>query len=235
MRTLVLALAFAALALKPALAASRPTDATFEATLSRRVALPYRVWLPSGYDSAKSWPAILFLHGSGERGTDLSFVARNGPPHIAETRGLPFVVIAPQLPAGETWSADALLALLDHVQGSLRIDTTRVYLTGLSMGAYGAYETAIAAPARFAALLAVSGAGNPVEVCKLAGVPTWIVHGGKDDVIPVDWGREMARRLENCKGDVRWTLESDAGHDAWTKVYDDPATYDWFLAHRRAP
>ena len=234
MRALVLALAFAALA-PPALAASRSTDATFEATLSRRVALPYRVWLPAGYDSAKTWPAILFLHGSGERGTDLSFVQRNGPPRIAETRGLPFVVIAPQLPAGETWSADALLALLDRLQGSLRIDTTRVYLTGLSMGAYGAYETAIAAPGRFAALLTVSGAGNPVEVCKLAGVPTWIVHGAKDDVIPVDWGREMARRLENCKGDVRWTLEPDAGHDAWTKVYDDPATYEWFLAHRRTP
>jgi len=234
-RTLVLALAFAALA-PPALAASRSTDATFEATLSRRVALPYRVWLPEGYAaSGKAWPAILFLHGSGERGSDLSFVARNGPPLVAQTRGLPFVVIAPQLPAGETWSADAVLALLDRVQGALAIDTTRIYLTGLSMGAYGAYETAIAAPGRFAALLTVSGAGNPVEICKLKGVPTWIVHGAKDDVIPVDWGREMARRLENCKGDVRWTLEPDAGHDAWTKVYDDPATYEWFLAHRRAP
>ena len=234
MRTLVLALALASL-VPPALAASRSTDATFEATLSRRVALPYRVWLPAAYDSAKTWPAILFLHGSGERGTDLTFVARNGPPRIAETRGLPFVVIAPQLPAGETWSADALLALLDRLAGSLKIDTTRVYLTGLSMGAYGAYETAIAAPRRFAALLTVSGAGNPVDVCKLAGLPTWVVHGAKDDVIPAEWGRVMSKRLEACKGDVRWTLEPDAGHDAWTKLYDDPATYEWFLAHRRAP
>jgi len=230
-----LALALVALA-PPALAASRVTDATFEATLSRRVVLPYRVWLPEGYAAkGKAWPAILFLHGSGERGNDLSFLARNGPPHVAETRGLPFVVIAPQLPAGETWAGDAVLALLDRVQGALAIDTTRVYLTGLSMGAYGAYEAAIAAPTRFAALLTVSGAGNPAEVCKLKGVPTWIVHGAKDDIIPVESGREMARRLENCKGDVRWTLEPDEGHDAWTKVYEDPATYEWFLAHRRAP
>ena len=235
MRTLVLALAFAALA-QPALAASRSTDATFEATLSRRVALPYRVWLPDGYSSSgKAWPAILFLHGSGERGNDLSFLQRNGPPHIAGTRGLPFVVIAPQLKEGETWSGDAVLALLDRLEGALAIDTTRVYLTGLSMGAYGAYEAAIAAPARFAAILTVSGAGNPAEVCKLKAVPTWIIHGAKDDIIPVQSGREMAKRLENCKGDVRWTLEPDTGHDAWTKVYDDPATYEWFLAHRRAP
>jgi predicted peptidase len=234
-RALVLALAFIAFAL-PALAASRSTDATFEATLSRRVALPYRVWLPEGYPaSGKTWPTILFLHGSGERGNDLSFLQRNGPPHIAGTRGLPFVVIAPQLPEGATWSADALLALLDRLEGSLAIDTTRVYLTGLSMGAYGAYELAILAPERFAAILTVSGAGNPAEVCRLKGVPTWIVHGGKDDIIPVESGREMARRLENCKADVRWTLEPDTGHDAWTKVYEDPATYEWFLAHRRAP
>jgi predicted peptidase len=237
LRTLVLALALAALIAidpPPALAAARTTDGTFEATLSRHVALPYRVWLPAGYDSASTWPTILFLHGSGERGTDLAFVARNGPPRVAQERGLPFVVIAPQLPAGETWSADAVLALLERLEAALKIDTTRVYLTGLSMGAYGAYEAAIAAPTRFAALMTVSGAGNPVEVCKLAGLPTWVVHGAKDDIIPVDWGREMAKRLAACKGEVRLTLEPDAGHDAWTKVYDDPATYEWFLAHRRA-
>jgi predicted peptidase len=217
-----------------ALAAPATNDGTFETTVTRRVALPYRVYLPDGYSAAKSWPTILFLHGAGERGADLSWVERNGPPRVARERGLPFIVIAPQLPAGETWHADALLALLDRLEGSLRIDTTRVYLTGLSLGAYGAYETAIAAPTRFAALLAISGAGNPTEVCKLAKVPTWIVHGAKDDVIPADWGRTMAQRLERCQGDVRWQLEPDSGHDAWTKVYADTATYAWFLKHRTA-
>ena len=155
MRRLFLALALVALDSPFALAAARVTDATFEATLSRRVALPYRVWLPEGYsESGKAWPAILFLHGSGERGSDLSFLARNGPPHVAATRGLPFVVIAPQLPAGETWSADALLALLDRLQGALRIDTTRVYLTGLSMGGYGTWSVGLKNPQRFAAITA---------------------------------------------------------------------------------
>jgi predicted peptidase len=82
----------------------------------------------------KAWPAILFLHGSGERGATFPSSRATARRTSRKTRGLPFVVIAPQLPAGETWSADALLALLDVVQGSLRIDTTRVYLTGLSMG-----------------------------------------------------------------------------------------------------
>jgi predicted peptidase len=228
-RTLVLALLLIASTVQ-----ARPVDGTFEATLSRRVTLPYRAWLPAESVS-KPWPLILFLHGSGERGKDLAFVERNGPPRYVRSHPLPCIVIAPQLGEGQTWSADAVLALLDRLEGAYAIDTTRVSLVGLSMGAYGAYETAIAAPHRFAALLNVSGAGNPVEVCRLAALPTWIVHGGKDDVIPVDWGREMARRLESCKGNVRWTLEPEAGHDAWTKLFDDPATYDWLLAQRRQP
>jgi predicted peptidase len=210
-------------------------DGTFNTTLTRQVTLPYRVFLPAGYadSTSKRWPAILFLHGSGERGADLSWVERNGPPHVARERGLPFVVIAPQLAAGETWSADALRALLDLVDAEYRIDSTRVYLTGLSLGAYGAYELAISAPDRFAALLAISGAGNPVEICRLSKLPTWIVHGAKDDVIPVEWGMTMARRLERCGGDVRFTLDANAGHDAWTRIYADSTTYDWFLAHKR--
>ena len=231
LRRLALALGVATIA--PA--AGRMESNALDATLSRHVHLPYRVWLPQGYEASKAWPAIVFLHGSGERGTDLSFVERNGPPRYVLEHGLPFVVIAPQLPEGATWSADAISALLDRALADYRIDTTRVYLTGLSMGAYGAYELAIAEPSRFAALLTVSGAGNPVEVCRLRELPVWIVHGAKDDVIPISWGREMARRLENCKGDVRLTIDPDSGHDAWTKVYEDPATYEWFLAHRRAP
>jgi predicted peptidase len=233
LRRLALALGVAAL-VPPAHASVE--SRSFDHTLSRRVHLPYRVYLPKGYDPrGERWPAILFLHGSGERGTDLSFVERNGPPKIAAAGGLPCVVIAPQLPEGATWSADALTALLDRVLADYRIDRARVALTGLSMGGYGAYELAIAEPARFSRLLVVSAAGNPVELCRLRGVPVRIVHGEKDDVIPVSWGREMARRLVHCKGDVELTIDPDAGHDAWTRVYDDPKTWDWLLAPRRKP
>jgi predicted peptidase len=233
-RRLALALGVGALA-SPAHASTRVEAGALDTTLSRRAHLPYRVYLPAGYDpKGKPWPTILFLHGSGERGTDLSFVERNGPPKIALSRGLPFIVVAPQLQVGVTWSTDALLALLDRVESEYRVDTTRVALTGLSMGGYGAYELAIAAPSRFASLLVVSGAGNPVEICRLRALPVWIVHGAKDDVIPPEWGAGMAHRLERCPGNVRLSIDPDAGHDAWTRVYDDPKTYEWMLAQRTA-
>lgn len=210
------------------------TPKTFEATLTQRVSLRYLLYLPDGYDPAgKAWPLVLFLHGSGERGTDLSILARQGLPKLAQTRHLPFILVAPQIPEGEVWSADALKALLDDLQSTLRVDPDRVYLTGLSMGAFGAWDLAISQPDRFAAMAVVSGGGNPVEVCKLKSVPVWIVHGRKDDVIPVSWAEEMGRRLERCAGNVKVTVHPDAGHDAWTRTYEDPAFLDWLLVQRR--
>ena len=207
-----------------------------DTTLTRHARLPYRVFLPAGYAASDArWPLILFLHGSGERGDDLAAVERNGPPRIARERGLPFVVIAPQLPAGDLWSADALNALLDHAIADLRVDTTRVYLTALSMGTYGAWELAIAHPERFAALAVASGGGNPVEICRLRDTPVWIAHGEKDDVIPVAWSKGMAHRLEQCGGHPRLSIDPEAGHDAWTKFFAGPALYDWLLAQRRTP
>jgi len=123
-RRLALALGVGALA-PPAHASTRVEAGALDTTLSRRAHLPYRVYLPAGYDpTGKPWPTILFLHGSGERGTDLSFVERSGPPKVALSRGLPFIVVAPQLQEGATWSADALLALLDRVESEYRVDTT---------------------------------------------------------------------------------------------------------------
>jgi predicted peptidase len=235
MRALLLAAALTLTLPAHSGAAMRVTSSVLDTTLTRHARLGYRVWLPAGYDQGDArWPLVLFLHGSGERGTDLEAVERNGPPRIARERDLPLIVVAPQLPAGELWSADALLALLDRVEGELRVDTTRVYLSGLSMGAFGAWDLAVAAPARFAALAVVSGGGNPVEICRLKDTPVWIAHGAKDDIIPVAWGEGMAHRLERCGGHPKLSVDPAAGHDAWTKFYADPALWDWMLAQKTA-
>jgi predicted peptidase len=211
----------------------RVVSGLLDTTLTRRARLGWRAWLPAGYDQGDArWPLVLFLHGSGERGADLDAVEGNGPPRIARERGLPLIVVAPQLPEGELWSHDALLVLLDRVEADLRVDPMRVYLSGLSMGAFGAWELAMAAPGRFAALSVVSGGGNPVEICRLKDTPVWIGHGAKDDVIPAAWSSGMAHRLEGCGGHPRLTIDPAAGHDAWTKFYADPALWDWMLAQK---
>jgi predicted peptidase len=211
------------------------TENSFDATVTRKLSLRYLLYLPEGYDDdGKSWPLVLFLHGSGERGADLAAVTHQGLPKLAGGKSLPFILVAPQVAAGEIWSADALKALLDDLQSRLRVDPARVYLTGLSMGAFGAWDLAIANPDRFAALLVISGGGNPVEVCRLKSVPVWIFHGRKDDVIPVSWAEELGKRLERCAGNVKVTIYPDVGHDAWSRTYADPAVLEWLLAQRRS-
>src|SRR5215475_1943420 len=97
--------------------------------------IDYLLFLPNGYDakSEKRWPLILFLHGAGERGSDVWKVATHGPPKlVAQRPDFPFIVVSPQCPEGQIWSNDRLLALLDEVTRKYPVDTTRVYLTGLS-------------------------------------------------------------------------------------------------------
>jgi poly(3-hydroxybutyrate) depolymerase len=48
----------------------------------------------------------------------------------------PFIVVSPQCPNGEWWSNEILSALLDEVMAKYRVDSARVYLTGLSMGGF---------------------------------------------------------------------------------------------------
>src|SRR5437867_3637644 len=103
----------------------------------------YLLFLPQDYDgkSAKRWPLILFLHGAGERGTNVWKVATHGPPkNVKEHPDFPFIVVSPQCLEGEHWSNDVLMALLDEVMGKYAVDPGRVYVTGLSMGGYGTWK-----------------------------------------------------------------------------------------------
>jgi predicted peptidase len=213
-----------------------PSAGTFDTVVAQHLTARYQLYLPPGYRAdSRRWPLVLFLHGAGERGNDLSVVTHTGLPKLAATRPFPFVLVAPQVPDGEIWSSSVLAALIDRLITELAIDTNRIYLTGLSMGGYGAWDLATTYPERFAAVVSISGGGNPVPACRLRNVPVWLVHGRKDDVIPVQSSQLLAQRLEACGGRVRLTVYPDAGHDAWSRTFADPGFLKWLLAQRRTP
>jgi predicted peptidase len=196
----------------------------------------YLLFLPDDYgkEPEKKWPVILFLHGSGERGTDLNLVKLHGPPKIVgQQKDFPFVVISPQCPDGQWWQPATLIALLDEVIEKYAVDPDRVYLTGLSMGGFGTWQTAIEYPDRFAAIAPICGGGNRYLVPGIKHVPTWVFHGAKDQAVPVQASQEMAGVLQKVGGHVRLTIYPEAGHDSWTQTYDHRALYDWFLTHKR--
>ena len=216
---------------------------SFEGELTQKVAYRYLQFLPNGYDEdkEKAWPMILFLHGAGERGDDLSKVKVHGPPMIVESKpDFPFVVISPQCPSGAVWDADALLALLDEVTDRLRIDEKRLYVTGLSMGGFGTWNLIGKAPERFAAAVPICGGGNtrdfllPKSREALQSLPIWAFHGGKDTVVlPEESERLVAMIRDRVEGDVQLTIYPEAGHNSWTETYDNPRLYEWFLSHSR--
>ena len=215
------------------------------AQVTRTVSTDYLLYLPKDYDanSSKRWPLMMFLHGAGERGSDIWKVTTHGPPKLVKQgQDFPFIIVSPQCPAGRQWDNDTLLALLDDVEKNYRVDTTRVYLTGLSMGGYGTWSLGLKYPERFAAIVPICGGGDPLafrltdpkktDAIKSLGI--WAFHGGKDPTVPVGESQRMVEALKQfgCK-EVELTIYPDAQHDSWTVTYDNPKVFEWLLGHQR--
>ncbi|MEH2073706.1 MAG: prolyl oligopeptidase family serine peptidase [Nostoc sp.] len=179
-------------------------------------------------------PTILFLHGAGQRGSDLDDVRKHGVAKVVEQQAdFPFFVISPQCPRREYWNIERLSTLLDEVIASCAVDPDRVYLTGLSMGGYGTWHLAAAQPERFAAIAPICGGGNPQAAGKLKNLPVWAFHGAKDNVVPLSESEIMVSALKVHNGNVKFTVYPEANHDSWTQTYNNPELYEWFLQHWR--
>lgn len=229
-----LAAALPALA-KPRVAATR-LGANVKKTSTIHNKMNYLAFLPKSYSAkGEGVPLIVFLHGSGERGSDLEKVKAWGPPAIAEKNpDFPFMVVSPQLPEGEWWHALTLKGMLDEVLASYNVDRRRVYLTGLSMGGYGAWDFASRYPHYFAALAPVCGGGIALTAGGMRPIAVWVFHGKKDDAVPEEESARMVDALKAAGGNVKYTMLPEAGHvDAWVHAYGEAGLFDWFLQQRR--
>jgi predicted peptidase len=198
----------------------------------------YVVYIPRGYDGATAFPAVLFLHGAGERGKDgvVSAQVGLGPAILNGLQPFPAIAVIPQ--ARQSWSADsddakAALAALDEVQKTLKVDPRRVVLTGLSMGGRGTWEVAAANPDRFSAIIPICGRGRPETSGVLAKLPAWIVVGDADSDATVLNCRAMVEALSTSGGKPRYTEYRGVGHNSWDRAYSNPALIQWMLAQSR--
>ena len=200
-------------------------------------ATPYLLYLPKDYDDDnRQWPLLVFLHGRGERGSDINLVKTHGPPKLIEQGiSFPFLVISPQCPLiFPEWDWQLLDNLLTEVLKTYRIDCNRIYLTGLSMGGFGSWTWAMNRPERFAALVPICGWGDTSKVCSLKNIPIWTFHGAQDPVIPIQKTEDLVRALKECGGNVNFTIYPEAKHDAWTETYDNQELYRWILMQKNS-
>lgn len=212
-------------------------------TLSSGTPIRYLLHLPTAYatDNTNHWPFILFLHGRGERGTDVEIVRNIGLPHLLDEQpNFPGVVLSPQCPDDVRWpTQDAnIIELLDTVLPTLRIDPQRVYLSGLSMGGEGTWYFGSRYPERFAAVVPVCARipqveGFPAYASRLKDTPLWAFHGDTDDTNPTDHTLQMVTAVRNAGGSPKLTIFPNTNHDCWGKVYNDAALWEWLLAQRK--
>ncbi len=194
--------------------------------------LEYYLYFPEGYDENAKQPygILLFLHGGGEAGGELSEVKKHGPPKMmADGYPFPFLVLAPQNPhERKWWNTAAVLQLLDQAIEENNVDKKKVYLTGLSRGGSAAWDLAVQYPDKWAALSVVCGMA-PVPYAHWINkeLPIWVFHGDKDKVIPVSESDVMVAKLKEMGYQVKYTRYQDVGHNSWGRAYTTDELYSW--------
>ncbi len=197
----------------------------------------YLYYLPKGYEKAeKGLPLILFLHGAGERGDEIERVRGQGLPKYLEAvkgKGLPFIIVSPQCRKGRWWTKKGVKSFLDFVIKKYKVDRSRVYMTGLSMGGFGSWGMAGEYPEMFAAVAPICGGGDVKDAERLKGVPLWVFHGAKDRVVKIAGSQRMVDAIKKVGGKPKFTIYPEAGHDSWTATYKNKKLYAWFLSHKK--
>ena len=220
-----------------------------------QVSHKYQVYLPSNYTPEKDWPVILFLHGAGERGYEgLSQT------HVGLGRAIrfnperwPAIVVFPQMPPGRNWmpSTEPIgIGALEATIDEFAVDTSRIYLTGLSMGGYGSLFLGSRHADRFAAIVAIcptvgngdrypflSGSSYAEAVSgtaeALSSLPVWLFHGEDDPVFASSISADLTLALQDRGADVRFTEYVDTGHNAWDPAYDNTDMITWLFQQHR--
>jgi predicted peptidase len=218
-------------------------------------AMPYRLFRPRTVAARRTYPLVVFLHGSGGVGTDNSKQFTGGNLVGSRVWALdanqgrqPVFVIVPQSdqgwveginaqtkaePSDGTPGANLLFELLDSILLTLPIDRGRIYLTGQSLGGYGTFYMVMKRPDLFAAAIPVCGGGDPTEASKFRGVPIWAFHGIEDPVVAAQRSREMVEAIRSVGGSAALTEYEGVGHNSWEFAYAEPELLNWLYAQHK--
>ncbi|HEY0784692.1 MAG TPA: prolyl oligopeptidase family serine peptidase [Acidobacteriaceae bacterium] len=212
----------------------------------------YQVYVPEGYDPRQKWPIILFLHGSGERGSEGMDETQIGLPAAIRLHPerWPAIVVMPQVPFNHHhWTDPDMMSMafeaLTLETREFQGDPQRTYLTGLSLGGYGVWEIARAYPHTFAAIVPVCGgifwsyqpqrwqqSELPAEYARiLAHTPAWIFHGADDNVVSPRQSILMFEAMKAAGANVRFWLYEHVRHNVWERAYSEPELPRWLFSH----
>ena len=211
-------------------ASPSPLNRSLNASVVKSIDDDYLLYLPVGYDSnQEDWPLLIYLHGSGSAIWDLDAIRDGGPPQLFE-EGMDsdFILLCPQLHADVHWDVDRIHALSQEILDNYRVDESRVYLTGLSRGGFGAWEFGVSYPNMFAGIVPIS-ARDVAGVERLIDNNVWIFHGDQDTGVPWQGSQLAYNRLNSVGANVHFTLYAGVGHWAWEPAYATEGLWVWLM------
>lgn len=217
--------------------------------------LPYRLFVPKGYDATRRYPLVLFLHPAGGRGSDnMRQLSQGVNEWLFRAQGIePAFILAPHCPKAHQWvsavrgrpfknydqsqvpeNEQAMLArqAVKDIRSQYSIDPDRLYIVGASMGAVAAWDFITRHPGEFAAAIACTGVNDPRRAKVIADLPVWAFHGALDPTNPVENTREMVQALRKVGSTVRYTEYPDVGHYCWEPAFADDTLYRWLFVQR---
>ena len=194
----------------------------------------YKVFYPDNYEAL---PLIVYLHGAGERGKNISHLYRHGIPKlISEGKEIPAVVLCPQCPDWCVWNnvVDRVKKIIDGVAEEFEIKKDRICITGSSMGGFGTWMMGKTYPSFFAAIAPVAGGGMSWRTSKLRTTPVLAVHGREDTVVPPVYSQLMVDGVNSNGGSAELIVLDGYGHnDGIDYAYRHTKIIEWLVNHRR--
>jgi len=216
--------------------------------------IPYQIYLPDDLQSDKLYPLVIFMHGSGQRGSNNINQLSLG---VREIRSFsiqhdePAIIIAPQVPYHDQWvnispgshspensgqptiAMKLTIALMNNILQTFPVDKNRIYVTGLSMGGFGTWDLIQRFPDTFAAAIPVCGGGDKNKAEQIRHIPVWAFHGEKDTIVEPSRSREMITAIKNAGGNPKYTEYKNVMHDAWTATYSDKNVLKWLFSQKK--
>ncbi len=197
--------------------------------------MQYIVRYPEGYRKGERHPVVFFLHGAGTRGTDISVLHNNPFFHITDAyTDLDMITVAP-LCHTNTWFDlfETLERFAAFVATADFTDPERLYLMGVSMGGYGAWQLAMSLPQLFAALVPLCGGGMYWNAGRLINIPIWAFHGALDTTVRPEESEKMVNAVNQKGGNAKLTIYPENSHNCWTDTFENHAVFDWLLSHKK--
>ena len=220
--------------------------------------LRYRVLFPKNYDKNKSYPLVLFLHGSGECGRDNEKQLTHGSSLFTDSLNqlnYPAIVLFPQCPENEGWvnikdenkntftfidnrkptkPLEMVLRMIKYYKKNEAVDTKRIYVLGLSLGGMGTYDIICRNPKLFAAAIPICGGVNLDRLKSVRRIPIRIFHGSDDSAVSVEYSRNAYIELKaNGSQQVKFKEYPGVNHNSWTPAFAEPDFMSWMFSQHK--